>query len=305
MKIKTQGHSSSSLERTSGMIPEPRRLLIAVMLLLILGAPLLNAQSDPPYGANAAAGHFVKTPDAKIYYEEYGVGGRPLLLLHGGEYGYIDEFAGLIREMSKSRRVIAIATRGYGKSERGAVPLSHRQFAIDAWNVVEDALKEGGKVDVLGFSEGAITAYLLVSAHAERFHKLIAIGGSKGIYDQTLQSKEADPLTPELMEKQVPGLVAKRKAIMPDPSQWEPLIRELELMYHAPYYVKQNEIRSIDIPTLVIAGDRDSYNSLDGLVETFRLLPKGQLAIIPGCGHVVIDCKPQLIISIVTRFLDE
>lgn len=36
-----------------------------------------------------------------------------LVLLHGGEYGYIDQFADLIREMSETRWVIAPPTRGY------------------------------------------------------------------------------------------------------------------------------------------------------------------------------------------------
>jgi pimeloyl-ACP methyl ester carboxylesterase len=286
-------------------IPQPVRPPIHLTLFLSIVSPLLSARSEPSYGSNAAAGHYVQTPDAKIYYERYGEGGRPLILLHGGEYGYIDEFADLIREMSKSRTVIAIATRGYGRSERGKVPLSHRQFALDAWTVIENTFRNGEKVDVLGFSEGAITSYLLVSAHPERFNKLIAIGGSKGTYDQALQSNEAEPLTPELMQKQVPDLVAKRKAIMADPTQWEPLIRELDAMYRSPYFVKQDEIRAIKIPALIMAGDHDFYNSLDGLVETFRLLPKGQLAFIPGCGHVVLDCKPGLVISIATAFLDE
>ena len=91
------------------------RARVHLTLILLFASPLLNAQPDLPYGSNAAAGHYVRTPDAKIYYERYGAGGRPLVLLHGGEYGYIDEFADLIREMSKSRTVIAIATRGYGK----------------------------------------------------------------------------------------------------------------------------------------------------------------------------------------------
>lgn len=263
------------------------------------------AQEIPPYGSNAAAGHYVQTPDAKIYYERYGEGGRPLVLLHGGEYGYIDEFGDLIRKMSKRRTVIAIATRGYGRSERGTVPLSHRQFAQDAAAVIQDVFKNGEKVDVLGFSEGAITSYILVSAHPERFNKLIAIGGPLGLYDRTMQSVEAEPLTPELMQKQVPDLVAKRKKIMARPELWEPLIRELDQMYRAPVYVKQDEIRSITVPTLIMAGDRDYYNRLEGLVDTYRLLPKGQLAFIPGCGHVVLDCKPELVISIATSFLDQ
>jgi hypothetical protein len=32
-------------------------------------------------------------------------------------------------------------------------------------------------------------------------------------------------------------------------------------------------------------------------------LPDGELAIIPGCGHVVLDCKGQFTIGAVTDFL--
>jgi len=262
-------------------------------------------EGDPPYGSNAAAGHYVQTRDARIYYERYGEGGRPLVLLHGGEYGYIDEFGDLIREMSRRRTVIAIAIRGYGRSERGTAPLSHRQFARDAEAVIEDVFKNGEKVDVLGFSEGAITSYLLVSGHPERFHRLIAISGSLGLAGETKEAREAEPLTPESMQKQVPDLVAKRKAIMAKPELWEPLIRELDLMYRAPVYVTPDEVRKIPIPTLIMAGDHDYYNDLNGLVDIFRLLPTGELAFIPGCGHVVLDCKADLVISIAGRFLDQ
>jgi pimeloyl-ACP methyl ester carboxylesterase len=257
------------------------------------------------YGSNDSAGHYVQTADAKIYYERYGDGGRPLVLLHGGEYGYIDEFGDLIREMSKRRTVIAIATRGYGRSERGRVRLSHRQFAQDAAAVIDDIFKSGEKVDVLGFSEGAITSYLLASAHPERVNRLIAIGGPLGSYGQTMQSLEADPLTPELMQKQVPDLVASRKKIMAKPEQWEPLIRELDQMYREPVFVRQEEVRAIQAPTLIMAGDRDYYNRAESLLDIYHLLPKGQLAFIPGCGHVVLDCRADLVIGLATAFLDQ
>jgi pimeloyl-ACP methyl ester carboxylesterase len=257
------------------------------------------------YGANAAAGHYAQTPDAKIYYERYGEGGTPLVLLHGGEYGYIDEFGGLIAEMSKRRTVIAIATRGYGRSERGAAPLSHRQFAQDAVAVIQEAYPKGEKVDVLGFSEGAITSYILASAHPERVHRLIAISGSLGLYGQTKQANEAAPLTPELMQQQVPDLVARRKRTMAKPEQWEPLIRELDQMYRTPIFVKEEEVRSIQAPTFIIAGDHDYYNRAEHMVDIYRMLGKGELALIPGCGHVVLDCKAELVIGMAAAFLDE
>jgi pimeloyl-ACP methyl ester carboxylesterase len=283
-----------------------RRIAVA---LVLSGAPVsLLAQQIAqkiPYGANDAAGHYAQTSDAKIYYEQYGDGARPLVLLHGGVYGYIDEFGELIQEMSKHRTVIAIATRGYGRSEIGKQALTQRLFAEDAAVVIRQAVPSGEKVDVLGFSEGAGTSYLLAAKHPELVNRLIAIGGSLGVYGERLSYLEDDfTLTPEQLEKDSPDFVAGRKKLMANPEQWNQLIRGLAVMYSAPVAVRQDEIKSIAIPTLIMAGDRDDYTRLDHFIDIYHLLPKGQLAFIPGCGHVVLNCKSDLVIKIVSGFLE-
>src|SRR4051812_6602052 len=74
--------------------------------------------NETPYGANPKAGHYVNAGDAKIYYEVYGKG-QPLVMLHGGILGATYDFAQLIDSLSKSFQVIAVSTRGHGKSELG------------------------------------------------------------------------------------------------------------------------------------------------------------------------------------------
>jgi len=273
-------------------------------VLLLSGMSMCLAAQKIPYGSNDSAGHYVQTSDAKIYYEQYGDGPQTIVLLHGGVYGYIDEFGELIQELSKHRTVIAIATRGYARSEIGKQPLSQRLFAEDAAAVIRQAVKPGEKVDVLGFSEGAGTSYLLAAKHPELVNRLIAIGGSMGVYGETLKYLEDDfTLTPEELEKDSPDFVAGRKKLMANPQQWDQLIRELAEMYRAPVAVRQDEIKSIAVPALIMAGDRDDYTRLDHFIEIYHLLPKGQLAFIPGCGHVVLSCKPDLVIKIVSGFL--
>ena len=276
-----------------------------LLLLSLLWAQAAMGADQPsvPYGTNAQAGHYVQLPDAKIYYESYGKGGHPIVFLHGGVYGYIDEFAEVIRQLSKTRTVIAIATRGYGRSERGTRPLSHREFAEDAALVIKDIFTTGEKVDVMGFSEGAITGYILASAHPELVRRLVAVGGPLGAYGATLDALESDEgLTPELMKQQVPDLVARRKKQMIHPEQWEQLIRDLDAMYNRMVYVKQKEVRAIKAPTLIMAGDKDPTR-LEHFVEIYRLLPDAQMAIIPGCGHVVFRCKPDVAIALMSTFL--
>ena len=89
------------------------------------------------------------------------------------------------------------------------------------------------------------------------------------------------------------------------PERWEEFVTELTKMEGGPVLVTDRQVRSIQTPTLLIAGDRDPYNRTEKMVEIYRLLPQGQLALIPGCGHVVLDCKPQLTIEAVSGFLDK
>lgn len=282
-----------------------KRLLFSLILLLANVASFAQAaEQHVPYGTNDATGHYVQTPDAKIYYERYGEGGQPVVFLHGGVFGYIDEFSEVIRQVSKQRTVIAIATRGYGRSERGTRTMSHRQFAEDAAFVIKDIFKSAEKVDVMGFSEGAITGYILASSHPELVRRMVAIGGSLGEYGASVHDLEGEEaLTPEVMQQQFPDLVAKRKKQMTHPEQYDQLIRDLGAMYEKLVFAKQDEIRAIKAPTLIMAGDRDPTR-MEHFVEIYKLLPDGQMAIIPGCGHVIFRCKPDLSIKIMSDFLE-
>jgi pimeloyl-ACP methyl ester carboxylesterase len=195
------------------------------------------------YGANPVAGHYLRVDDTKIYYETYGTGGTPLVLLHGGLYGYIEEFGELIGELSKHRRVIAIATRGHGKSELGSKPFSYVLFASDAFAVIQH--ETGDKVDVLGFSDGAITSYLLTAAHPGLVRRLVAIGGPRGIADWTpsalaeLKASKADDV-----ERDSPQFVADRKKLMPAPQMWEEFVQRLTKMWMGPVNVTDEQLRS-------------------------------------------------------------
>ena len=109
-----------------------------------------------PYGDNPAAGHYFNVGDVKIYYEIYG-SGKPIVLLHGGVYGYIDEFTPFIQKLSEKYQVICIATRGHGKSEIGDAPFTYNQRADDAYKVTRSITKDS--VMVLGFSDGAYSGF--------------------------------------------------------------------------------------------------------------------------------------------------
>jgi pimeloyl-ACP methyl ester carboxylesterase len=274
------------------------------VVLICSSAQAQNPAETPLYGANPEAGHYLRVDDANVYYETYGTGGTPLVLLHGGLYGYIEEFGELITELSKHRRVIAIATRGHGKSDLGTKAFSYALFANDAFTVIRHETSQ--KVDVLGFSDGAVTSYTLASAHPELIRRLVAIGGPRKLADWTLSAQtEFRNAKPSDVERDSPQFVSGRKNLMPQPERWLEFNEKLNAMWAGPVYVTDQQIQSIKIPTLIVAGDHDPYNQIPKFVELFQLLPKGELAIIPGCGHVVLACKGQFTIAAVEAFLDQ
>ena len=107
--------------------------------------------------------------DIKLNYREQG-DGYPLILLHGnGEDSSC--FRHQLEFFSKEYRVIAIDTRGQGESPRGTAPFTFEQFAQD----LEDFMDEHGifRANILGFSDGGITALIFALTRPERVNKLI------------------------------------------------------------------------------------------------------------------------------------
>jgi pimeloyl-ACP methyl ester carboxylesterase len=279
------------------------KLAIALIAMAFFTSTLRAQQTAVPYGNNPAAGHYLQSDDARIYYEIYGSGGTPLVLLHGGLYGYIEEFGDLIAHESKHREVIAIATRGHGKSEIGKQPFSYELFAKDALAVIHH--ETSGKIDLLGFSDGAITSYVFASGHPELIEKLVAIGGPRGARDWTPKGLADYKLfKPADVERDSPQFVAARKKLMPEPQRWNEFVERITKVEVGDELATNQQIRSIQVPTLIMAGDHDDYNRTEAFVEIYWLLPKGQLSFIPGCGHVVLDCKAKLTIETISGFLD-
>ena len=68
---------------------------------------------------------------------------------------------------SKDYRVIAIDTRGHGKSPRGEKPFTIRQFAEDLNGFMEEQGME--KAHLLGFSDGGNIALALRSGIREKW----------------------------------------------------------------------------------------------------------------------------------------
>lgn len=174
--------------------------------------------SSTPYGNNEKAGHYVQSGDARLYYEVYGKG-TPVVVLHGGGVGTPYEMGCIIDELRKNHEVIVMSTRGHGRSEIGHSPLTYKQKGEDVLAVMDAAHVK--KAMIVGFSDGAYSAYETAVLAPERVERIAAIGA--GTLRKGYFSADIDV---EALEKVDPAFFAQQKKLMPEPERWGSFMKD-------------------------------------------------------------------------------
>lgn len=223
--------------------------------------------------------------DISLYYQEKG-SGTPFVLLHGnGEDG--DYFKYQIDYFSNNYRMIAVDTRGHGNSPRGDAPFTMNQFVEDLNNLLEKL--KLSKVILLGFSDGANIAMKFAIKYPDKVKVLILNGGNlntKGVKRTTQIFIELGYRITKMFSKKSEG--AKRNMEL------------LGLMVNEPN-IKIEEIHSIQIPTLVIAGKNDMIKE-SHTKEIAENIPNAKLSILKG-NHFIANEKSDAFNQEVEGFL--
>lgn len=223
--------------------------------------------------------------DIRHFYIEQGTG-FPLILLHGNGED-VHYFEHQMAPFAQHFRVIAVDTRGHGKTPRGEAPFTTRQFAEDLLAFMDRLSIE--KAHILGFSDGGNIAMVFAMAHPERVEKLILNGANldaSGVKKTIQIPIEFGYRIAKLCARKKPE--ARRKAEL------------LGLMVNDPD-VKPEELTAIQNPTLVLAGDNDMIKESHTRLIA-RSIPGAELAIIQG-SHFVANQNPEAFNEAVLRFL--
>lgn len=223
----------------------------------------------------------------QLYYEEKGSRqNAPLILLHGnGEDG--GYFVNQMEYFSKHYWVIALDTRGHGKSPRGNELFTIRQFAEDLLNFM-DSLNIR-KANILGFSDGGNIALIFAMKYPERVNKLILNGAN-------LDTRGVKAWI------QIPtnigyGLVKLFSGISSKVKKKEEM---LGLMVNDPN-IQMKELVRVKAKTLVISGTKDMIKEKH-TKEIFRNIKDAEIAFIKG-NHFVSNRNPEPFNEVVEKFL--
>ena len=225
--------------------------------------------------------------DIELFYEEMG-SGEPLILLHGnGEDHTI--FDNVAKHFAKQYHVIAIDTRGHGKSPLGDEPFSLYQFAEDLNDFMDEHNIE--KANILGFSDGGNVALIFASKYPEKVIKLIANGANT-------KPSGIKPLVHLAMffrymlysvAAAFSGKFELKKALY-------------YIMLHEPHITKE-ELEQITAPTLVLVGTEDLIKESESKYIK-NSIPNSEIVFVLG-NHFIVKNNTKDYIFAVEKFLDK
>lgn len=229
---------------------------------------------------------------ARIYYEIFG-SGPPLLMLHGGTESSRC-WSAQIEFFSRRFKLILPDTRGHGRSTDTDQPFGYAQFASDMAALLDHLRIK--TAFLCGSSDGGIIGLHLGIHHPGRIERQILLGANYHV----------DGLLPEFRVwlrrmsrsegsiKWTGDLIEEYKRLSPQgPDSWDRFLKKVLALWSSEPDYTEAEIASIEIPTLVIAGDRDPFVRLDHTTALFKRLPRGALCILPNGDHNISKNKAE------------
>ena len=274
-------------------------------LLKITAAATLSALAPPILAAPKRSGttsHFnpnrSKPMTATLHYQNaelsYQLGGKAdapaIVLLHGG-LGSVADFAPLLPRLQAHFRILAIDTRGHGRSTRGDVPLTYAQTADDARQIIEAVgLRQ---FHLFGFSDGGVTAYRIAAADA-RVQSVLTVGAQWHSRDTPREMMAS--LTVADVRGQMSEQVAAYQKHNPRPDL-DALVADLRRLWTddtAAGFPNENSA-NIKAPVLAVRGEDDFLLSAEALNSLRQALPEAHLMNVPFAAHEVIKEQPEIL----------
>ena len=223
--------------------------------------------------------------DIELYYQEKGIG-ESFILLHGnGESS--EYFKYQIDYFQRRYRMIALDTRGHGRSPRGNAPFTLAQFSSDLYDFMQ--LHQISDAILLGFSDGANIAMQFAMQHPDRVRALILNGGN---------------LNPAGVKRrtQIPIEIGYRiaKHFASTSAKARKNAEMLDLMVNEPN-IRPSELSALTMPALVVCGTADMIRESHTRAIA-EALPNAELAILSG-NHFVARQNPLAFNRTVDDFL--
>lgn len=247
-------------------------------------------------------GRTVTVGDATLFVAEAGRSdGTPIVLLHGGLRSRRD-FEPLAEYLAKDFRLVAIDSRGHGRSTIGDVPMTYHQLAEDVTSVLGQlGLDEAG---IIGHSDGAIVALRLASSGAIKPRFVVAVAARWRLSDTDPIRDICRGMTADTWRGMFTSQVQCYETENPAP--------DFDRLYNATTAMWLDDgdksypgasISSISSPLLVVHGDDDALVSRALAFELADQVDGSRMLNLPFSSHTLLEDTPTDVLPALTKFI--
>jgi pimeloyl-ACP methyl ester carboxylesterase len=271
-----------------------KRLACALILALL------------PAGTALGQDRYFDSAGVRIRYVDRGAG-PPVLLVHGFtasiETSWID--TGVLPDLARDHRVIALDLRGHGKSDKPPDPRAYEELGMDLIRLLDHLGIE--RAHVVGYSLGGIIVAKLLTSHPERFLSAV-LGGAA--YRRS--RSEASDLAAEAAAREMEDTGLYRALVMStaptdEPPPTDEIIRARsrhitsagDVRAHAAlmrsrraFVVTDAEIAAVRVPTLALVGAADP--ALPRVRAMQRRWPGLEVDVVAGAAHPTVHPRGLL-----------
>ena len=280
-----------------------KSFFLAMVLAMVLPGGVFG-QQKPVTG-------YAPVNGLKMYYEIHGQG-EPVVLLHGAFMAVTDEWSDFARELSKTRKVIAVEMQGHGRTADIKRDITYENLADDVAGLL-DYLKVPSS-DIVGYSLGGGVAIECAIRHPDKVRKLVSISAPFARDGWVKAANDAWPNLNWEMMKGTPAEIGYKK-LSPTPDGFPDLVNHIKTTAMRPYDFGADKLRATKAPMFFIFGDADGVR-MEHITEMYRLKGGGnihgdmqprspsRLAILPGTTHVTLIERISIIVPMINDFLD-
>lgn len=263
----------------------------------------------------------------RFHYLEWGAADAPpIVLLHGGhQSAHSWDLVSL--HLARNYRVLALDQRGHGDSEWARdVEYSNHTMSLDAEAFIVTLGLD--RPILIGHSMGGRNALLVAKRNAALLRGLVIVDVGPELSDKGRQAiagfvrenqefenlehfvesvKKYDPYRPrEHIERTVKyNMLQRSDGKFISKCDYNP--RRLGLLHGraAQDNVTLDDVRSFDVPTLLIRGEKSNILEADAADRFAAALPRGRLVTVPNAGHNVHGQNTNGFLAALAPFLEE
>jgi non-heme chloroperoxidase len=262
---------------------------------------------------------FVTTPlstGVRLHHAEQGnPTGEAIVFLHGYSDSWFS-FSRVLPLLSPEYHVFALTQRGHGDSDKPECCYAPDDFAADVDAFMEKVGIE--EATVVGVSTGALFAQRAALSYPRRLSRLVLIGAQTPANEDVvgLVSKVRaleDPVPAEFVrgfqestvQQPVPqeflDTVVSESFKLPA-RVWRDYLEQAVLSIDRNYVL---ELREIDVPTLILWGERDPLFPREEQERLAEAIPGASLKVYPDTGHAVHWDRPEWVARDLEEFMKD